>query len=136
MGITIQAVLLLSEDPATSLSFYRDILGFEVRKDVVAAGRRVITVSAGGQPDMSIVLEVLSGELGGPSGGSVAQEGRLAECGDVRVILATGDLDETFERLEASGAEVAQEPIRHPDGIRDCAFFDPAGNVIYITERP
>ena len=49
--------------------------------------------------------------------------------------LATKDLNSTFERLEASGAEVVQEPTEQPYGVRDCAFRDPAGNLIRINEQ-
>jgi uncharacterized glyoxalase superfamily protein PhnB len=52
------------------------------------------------------------------------------------VNLATKDLDGTFAQLEASGAEVVQEPTEQPYGVRDCAFRDPAGNMIRIQELP
>ena len=48
--------------------------------------------------------------------------------------LATEDLDGTFEQLQGSVAEVVQEPIEQPYGVRDCAFRDPAGNLIRIIE--
>jgi hypothetical protein len=48
--------------------------------------------------------------------------------------LATADLDGTFARLQAGDAEVAQEPVDQPYGIRDCAFREPAGNLIRIQE--
>ena len=51
------------------------------------------------------------------------------------LVLATADLDATFEQLQASDAEVVQEPTEQPYGIRDCAFRDPAGNLIRINER-
>jgi len=50
------------------------------------------------------------------------------------LILATADLEGAFERLQAGGAEVVQEPTDQPYGIRDCAFRDPAGNLIRISE--
>ena len=50
--------------------------------------------------------------------------------------LATTDLDGTFERLQASDAEVVQEPTDQPYGIRDCSFRDPAGNLVRIQEVP
>jgi uncharacterized glyoxalase superfamily protein PhnB len=51
-----------------------------------------------------------------------------------RVILATADLDGTFARLQAGGAEVVQEPTKQPYGVRDCAVRDPAGNLVRINE--
>ncbi len=55
---------------------------------------------------------------------------------DTSILLATPDLDGTFEKVEASGAEVVQEPTEQPYGVRDCAFRDPAGNLIRITQAP
>ena len=52
------------------------------------------------------------------------------------IILATADLDGTFERVQASDAEIVQEPTNQPYGVRDCAVRDPAGNLIRIQERP
>ena len=51
------------------------------------------------------------------------------------LLLATPDLDSTFEQVQASGAEIVQEPIDQPYGVRDCAVRDPAGNLIRIQER-
>jgi uncharacterized glyoxalase superfamily protein PhnB len=51
------------------------------------------------------------------------------------LLLASADLDGTFARLQASDADVVQEPIDQPYGIRDCAVRDPAGNLIRIQER-
>src|SRR5215207_3736605 len=50
------------------------------------------------------------------------------------ILLATKDLDGTFEKLQAGDAEVVQEPTEQPYGVRDCAFRDPAGNLIRIQE--
>ena len=49
--------------------------------------------------------------------------------------LAYADLDGTFERLQASGVEVVQEPIEQPYGVRDCAIRDPAGSLIHSRLR-
>jgi len=50
------------------------------------------------------------------------------------VNLATKDLDALFAKLEAGNAEVVQEPVEQPYGIRDCSFRDPAGNLLRIQE--
>jgi uncharacterized glyoxalase superfamily protein PhnB len=50
------------------------------------------------------------------------------------ILLATPDLDGVFARLQASDAEVVQEPTEQPYGVRDCAVRDPAGNLIRIQE--
>ena len=135
MDITIQASFLPHDDPDAALAFYRDILGFEVRNDVGYGGLRWITVGPADQPGTSIVLEPPA-----PPGCGVTDDERraivemMAKGSYAHITLATADLDGTFERLEAGGAEVVQEPTEQPYGIRDCAFRDPAGNLIRISE--
>jgi predicted enzyme related to lactoylglutathione lyase len=134
MDITIHSSFLPHDDPDASLAFYRDILGFEVRNDVGYNGMRWITVGPAGQPGMSIVLHPPAA-----TPGLTADERRtiaemMAKGTYAMVILATRDLDATFERLQASGADVIQEPTAQPYGIRDCTFRDPAGNHIRINE--
>jgi len=134
MDITISASFLPQDDPDAALSFYRDILGFEVRNDVGYGGMRWITVGPVGQPGTSIVLYPP-----GADPGITADERRtIAEMmakGTYGIItLATHDLDETFAQLQAAGAEVVQQPTEQPYGIRDCAFRDPAGNLIRVNQ--
>jgi uncharacterized glyoxalase superfamily protein PhnB len=134
MDITIHAAFLPHDDPGAALAFYRDTLGFEVRNDVGYRGMHWITVGPPGQPGTSIVLY----PPGGSPGVTDDERRTIAEMmakGTYAIItLATKDLDGTFERLQASGAEVVQEPIEQPYGVRDCAFRDPAGNLIRINE--
>ena len=132
--ITIHTTFLPHTDPDASLSFYRDTLGFEVRKDVAYGGRRWITVGPTGQPGTSIVLEPPAADPGLTDDERRTIAEMMAKGTYARLILATADLDGTFERLQASGAEVIQEPIAQPYGVRDCAFRDPAGNHIRINE--
>jgi uncharacterized glyoxalase superfamily protein PhnB len=134
MDITIHATFLPHTDPDASLAFYRDTLGFEVRKDVAYGGRRWITVGPAGQPNTSIVLEPPAADPGLTDGERRTIAEMMAKGTYARLILASADLDGTFERLQASGAEVVQEPIEQPYGVRDCAFRDPAGNHIRINE--
>ena len=134
MAITIHTTFLPHTDPDASLAFYRDTLGFEVRKDVAYGGRRWITVGPAGQPGMSIVLEPPAADPGLTDDERRTIAEMMAKGTYARLILATADLDRTFERLQASGAEVIQEPIDQPYGVRDCAFRDPAGNHIRINE--
>jgi catechol 2,3-dioxygenase-like lactoylglutathione lyase family enzyme len=135
MDITINASFLPHTDPEASLAFYRDILGFEVRKDVGYEGMRWITVGPVGQPDTSIVLNPPFADPG------ITDEERrtiaemMAKGTYTMIVLATPDVDGVFERLQASDAEVVQEPTDQPYGVRDCAFRDPAGNMIRIQER-
>jgi uncharacterized glyoxalase superfamily protein PhnB len=134
MDITICQALLPHEDPEASLAFYRDALGFEVRNDVEYGGMHWITVGPPGQPGTSIVLYPPAATPG------ITEEERhtiaemMAKGTFASINLATPDVDATFARLEASDAEVVQEPTDQPYGIRDCSFRDPAGNLLRIQE--
>ena len=135
MNLTIHSSFLPHNDPDASLTFYRDTLGFEVRNDVGYEGMRWITVGPADQPDTAVVLHP---PAAGP--GITDDERRtilelMAKGSYFGVNLATANLDGTFAQLEASGAEVVQEPTDQPYGVRDCAFRDPAGNMIRIQER-
>jgi catechol 2,3-dioxygenase-like lactoylglutathione lyase family enzyme len=134
MDITIHTSFLPHTDPDASLAFYRDTLGFEVRNDVGYSGLRWITVGPTDQPGTSIVLEppAMDPGLNDDERATIAE--LMAKGSYARIILATADLDAVFQRLEASGAEVIQEPTEQPYGVRDCAFRDPAGNHIRINE--
>ena len=135
MDITIHASFLPHDDPDASLAFYRDTLGFEVRNDVGYGGMRWITVGPADQPSTSIVLAPLAPPGCGITDGERHTIAEMMAKGTYASInLATKDLDGTFERLQASDAEVVQEPTEQPYGIRDCAFRDPAGNLIRISE--
>ena len=134
MDITIHASFLPHNDPDASLAFYRDTLGFEVRNDVGYGGMRWITVGPADQPGTSIVLHPPAADPG------ITEDERrtiiemMAKGTYGHINFATKDLDGTFERLQA-GAEVVQEPIDQPYGVRDCAVRDPAGNLIRIIEQ-
>ncbi|SDO70469.1 Uncharacterized conserved protein PhnB, glyoxalase superfamily [Nakamurella panacisegetis] len=136
MDITIHSSFLPQDDPEAALAFYRDALGFEVRLDVGYEGLRWITVGPVGQPDTSIVLHPPAIEPG------ITDEERrtvvemMAKGTYGRILLATDDVDATFERLQARGVEIVQEPIDQPYGVRDCALRDPAGNLIRLQQRP
>ncbi|HEX6686087.1 MAG TPA: VOC family protein [Candidatus Limnocylindrales bacterium] len=134
MSITIRWTFLPHEDPEASLEFYRDVLGFEVRKDIGSGARRWITVGPAGQPGTSIVLHPPAAEAG-----ITADERRMiiemmAKGTYARIVLGTSDLAGTFERVRAGGAEVVQTPTLQPYGVFDCAFRDPAGNLIRVHE--
>jgi predicted enzyme related to lactoylglutathione lyase len=132
--MTIHSSFLPHDDPDASLAFYRDLLGFEVRNDVGYGGMRWITVGPAGQPSTSIVLQPPTADPGitEDEGRTIAE--MMAKGTYARVLLATADLDGSFDRVQASGAEIVQEPIEQPYGIRDFAVRDPAGNLIRIQE--
>jgi catechol 2,3-dioxygenase-like lactoylglutathione lyase family enzyme len=134
MTITIHSSYLPHVDPDASLAFFRDTLGFEVRNDVGYQGMRWIQVGPPYQPDTSIVLHPPAATPGITDDERRTILELMAKGSYFGVNLATADLDETFEKLEASGAEVVQEPTEQPYGVRDCAFRDPAGNMIRIQE--
>lgn len=134
MSITIHASALPHDDPDASVAFYRDILGFEIRTDVGQGRMRWITVGPAAQPGTSILLAPPAADPG------ITDEERrtiaemMAKGTYGWILLATDDLDATFERVEASGADVVQEPAQQPYGVRDCAVRDPAGNLVRIQE--
>jgi catechol 2,3-dioxygenase-like lactoylglutathione lyase family enzyme len=132
--ITIHYAFLPHNDPDASLAFYRDTLGFEVRNDVGFGGMRWITVGPVDQPGTSIVLEPPTADPGITDGEGRTIAEMMAKGTFGRLTLASTDLEGTFARLEASGAEVVQEPTDQPYGVRDCAVRDPAGNLLRINQ--
>src|SRR5262245_50416885 len=134
MDITIHSSLLPQDDPDAALAFYRDTLGFEVRLDVEYDGLHWITVGPPDQPDTAIVLYPPGAAPGLTDDERTAIAEMMAKGTYASINLATGDLDATFERLQTGDAEVVQEPTDQPYGVRDCAFRDPAGNLIRIQE--
>ena len=134
MDIELSTCFIAVDDHDTALAFYRDVLGLEVRNDVGWEGMRWVTVGAPSQPDVEIVLEP---PLADPNALPADREAmaELLAKGLLRgVIFRTGDCDATFERIRAAGAEVLQEPIDMPYGVRDCAFRDPSGNMLRFVQ--
>ncbi|WP_371402372.1 VOC family protein [Kribbella sp. NBC_00662] len=134
MDIKIHASFLPHTDPEASVRFYRDLLGFEVRMDVGYEGMRWITVGPVGQPDTSIVLTPPAVDPGLTEDERRTIAEMMAKGTYATVVLQSDDLDGLFERLQATDAEVIQEPMDQPYGIRDCAFRDPAGNHVRINQ--
>ncbi|SES16136.1 Uncharacterized conserved protein PhnB, glyoxalase superfamily [Pedococcus cremeus] len=135
MELSIHSSFLPHTDPDASLAFYRDALGFEVRGDVGRGTMRWITVGPAGQPQTSIVLHPPGADPGITEDERRTIAEMMAKGTYATVILATPDIDATFDRIQATGAEVVQEPTDQPYGVRDCAFRDPAGNHVRINER-
>lgn len=134
MDITISASFLPHTDPEASLAFYRDSLGFEVRLDVGSGTMRWITVGPVGQPDTAIVLHPPFADPGITDDERRMISEMMAKGTFATIVLSSPDLDGTFARIKASGAEVMQEPTDQPYGLRDCAFRDPAGNHVRINQ--
>jgi len=134
MNITIHSSFLPHTGADAALAFYRDALGFELRKDVDYNGMRWLTVGPVGQPDTCIVLTPPAATPGVTDDERRTVNEMMAKGTYAMVILASPDLESVFDRLQASGAEVIQEPTEQPWGVRDCAFRDPAGNHVRINE--
>ena len=134
MDVTIHSSFLPQDDPDAALAFYRDLLGFEVRADVEYGGMHWITVGPPGQPGTSIVLHppAVTPGITDDERRTIAE--MMAKGTYAGINLATADLDATFEQLQAGEADIVQEPIDQPYGVRDCALRDPAGNLIRIQE--
>ena len=134
MDITIHTTVLPHDDPDASLAFYRDTFGFEVRNDVGNGKMRWITVGPPNQPGTSILLAPPGADPGITDDERSTITEMMAKGTYGWILLATPNLDETFEKVQANDAEVVQEPTEQPWGSRDCAFRDPAGNLVRIQE--
>ena len=134
MDITIHSSMLPQTDPDASLAFYRDVLGFEVRNDVGYNGLRWITMGPPDQPDTNIVLFPPSASPGVTDDEKRTIAGMMAKGTYAMMLLATKNLDAAFEKIQASGVEIVEEPTEQPYGVRDCAIRDPAGNLLRVQE--
>ena len=134
MDISIHTTFLPHDDPEAALGFYRDVLGFELRNDVGYEGMRWLTVGPPGQPGVNIVLHPPGADPG------ITEEERrtiaemMAKGTYASIMLATQDLEATFDQLQSRDVDIVQEPTDQPWGMRDCAVRDPAGNMVRIQE--
>ncbi|GAB2835356.1 VOC family protein [Actinoallomurus bryophytorum] len=134
MDLKLSHCVVPVDDHDKALHFYRDVLGLEVRNDVSFEGMRWVTVGPAAQPEVEIVLEPPGANPNAsPADRQVITE-LMAKGLMGRLVFATDDCDATFEKIQASGAEVVQEPIDQPYGVRDCGFRDPAGNLLRFTQ--
>jgi catechol 2,3-dioxygenase-like lactoylglutathione lyase family enzyme len=135
MDITIHSSFLPHNDADAAIGFYRDVLGFEIRNDVGYKGMRWITVGPVGQANTSIVLHPPAATPGITDDERRVITEMMAKGTYGGIVLATGDVDATFAKLQAKEVDVVQEPIDQPYGVRDCAVRDPAGNMVRIQQR-
>lgn len=135
MNISINASFLPHLDAEESLRFYREVLGFELRLDVGSGRMRWLTVGPQNQPDTSIVLTppVTDPTISDTERETIAA--LMAKGSYAAIVLASSNVDEVFAEVEAKGADIVQEPMDQPYGLRDCALRDPAGNMIRIQQR-
>ncbi|KRA25376.1 lyase [Microbacterium sp. Root61] len=133
MTIELQYCNITVNDVDEAIAFY-NVLGLDVRNDVASGDYRWVSLGSDAQPELGIVV-------------SVPHAGRSQADGDAlqelltkgllpMLVFRTGDVDATFEALRASGAEVLQEPMDQGWGPRDCAFRDPSGNMVRISQTP
>jgi catechol 2,3-dioxygenase-like lactoylglutathione lyase family enzyme len=132
MNLTLTHTFVQVHDQDVALAFYRDVLGLEVRTDVTMEGFRWLTVAEKGGPGPEIVLEAVG--MGRSDDDGATLRTLLAKGSLTGLIFGTPDVDATFETVRAAGAEVLQEPIDQPYGVRDCAFRDPSGNMIRFNQ--
>ncbi|GID33306.1 VOC family protein [Paractinoplanes brasiliensis] len=134
MELTIHNTFLPADNPEVSLTFWRDTMGFEVRNDVGYGDMRWITVGPPGQPQTSIVLHppAVDPALTDDEKRVIAE--LMAKGSYASIVLSSPNVDEAFETVQKNGADVVQEPIDQPYGLRDCAFRDPAGNMVRINQ--
>jgi predicted enzyme related to lactoylglutathione lyase len=136
MDLRLSHCFIAVDDHEKALAFYRDVLGLKVRTDVEFEGMRWVALYPPSQPDVEIVLEPPSADPNASPSDREAMEQLLAKGMLRGVIFATDDCDATFDTIQASGAEVVQEPIDQPYGVRDCAFRDPSGNMLRFSQSP
>jgi catechol 2,3-dioxygenase-like lactoylglutathione lyase family enzyme len=134
MDLKLSHTVIAVDDHEKALGFYRDTLGFEVRTDVEFEGMRWVTVSPPEQPELELVLEQPEACPSASPADHLALADLMAKGVLGRLVFATGNCDATFEHIAASGAEVIQEPIDQPYGVRDCAFRDPSGNLLRFSQ--
>jgi uncharacterized glyoxalase superfamily protein PhnB len=133
MDLSIRNTFLEVEDHEAALAFYRDALGFEVRQDVAMEDARWLTVGPPSQPEFGVVLATVG--VGRPPEDARTLRELLAKGSLGGLVLDTDNVDATFEAVRTTGADVVQEPMDQPYGMRDCAFRDPSGNEVRISQR-
>lgn len=134
MELNLHYTFLEVDDHDAALAFYRDTLGLEVRQDVAMENARWLTVGPKDQPELGIVLQSV-GVARSPEDADSLKT-LLAKGSLSGLVFQTDDVDALFEKVAASGAEVLQEPMDQPYGVRDCGFRDPAGNMIRFNQKP
>jgi catechol 2,3-dioxygenase-like lactoylglutathione lyase family enzyme len=133
MNLALSHCFVTVHDPDTALAFYRDVLGLELRDDQASDGYRWVTLSPRSQPEVEVVLvEPRSGRSGDGDGDALV--GLLSKGSLPGVTFRTEDVDAMFEKVRSAGAEVLQEPLDQPYGVRECAFRDPSGNTVGISQ--
>ena len=128
--LAVANCFLVVDDHDAALTFYRDVLGFTVTQDVSMGEYRWLSVATPTQPELEITIQSVGGGPGTSDEDRAAMDSLLAKGLLSPLIFSCDDVDALFEHVRASGAEVLQEPADQFYGVRDCAFRDPAGNLL------
>ena len=135
MDITIHTSFLPHTDHEASIAFWRDTLGFDLRNDVGYGGLHWLTVGPASQPDVNLVLFPPATDPDTTDEERRVITEMMAKGTFGSVLLATADLEGTFEKLQAGDVDIVQEPTDQDWGVRDCAVRDPAGNMVRIQQK-
>jgi catechol 2,3-dioxygenase-like lactoylglutathione lyase family enzyme len=135
MNLTLSTCFVLVHDPDQALAFYRDQLGLELRNDVAREDFRWITVGAGSQPGVGIVL---TNYLNGGPADADALAALLSKGALNGVHFHSDDLDTSFEKLRDSGADRAalgDARLRRARPVRQLGADRPAACRLVLTVR-
>jgi len=103
----------------STLAFYVDTLGFEVRRDATfGPGLRWVEVAPSGS-STTIALAPAQGETGGV---------------DTGIRLMTQDVPALHSHLKGSGVDVDADILNVPGVPPMFSFRDPEGNTLYIVQ--
>ncbi|MCU1578277.1 MAG: lyase [Rhodoglobus sp.] len=132
MTISLRFTNVTVNDVDEAIGFYRDALGLEVQNDVASGDYRWVTLGTDTQPGLGIVIS--EPHAGRSQADGDAMQQLLTKGSLPLLVFSSDDVDAAFEKIRATGAEVLQEPMDQPWGPRDCAFRDPSGNTVRISQ--
>ncbi|MDO7866925.1 VOC family protein [Nocardioides jiangxiensis] len=130
----IQNTFLTVDDHDKALEFYVERLGFVTTNDVAFGDFRWVSIAAPDDLGTNVVLINVGGGPDTSPSDREALAGLLAKGLLPGLVLSVDDVDAAFARLEAAGCDVIQEPTTQHWG-RDCAFRDPAGNMVRLNQH-
>ena len=133
-SLAVRNCFLVVDDHEAALAFYRDVLGFTVTNDVTQGDFRWLSVATPTQPDLEITIQSVGIYPGSSEEDRQAMDTLLAKGLMTPLIFSCDDVDALFEHVRAAGGEVLQEPQDQFYGVRDCAFRDPAGNMLRFNQ--
>ncbi len=131
MTLKVSHCFITVDDQDEALSFYRDVVGLEIRTDAVIGAMRWLTLASPDEPNgVELSLETPDGRPGDLDAlNQVMLAGSLTAA-----ILETDDCDSLFAKAVAAGADVVQRPKDQPYGVRDCAVRDPSQNMVRFAQ--